>query len=174
MILNNEISVIGRFNKPHGINGEISATFDYPLDFDTLRYIIAEIDGINVPFFVESCRPKNQNTVLLKFEGFENEIQVNELSNKDILLKKTDIPEFDADDDGMYASDLIGYSIIADNQTIGKVIDIDDNTENVLFIVEGISANKIFIPVVDEFIVEIDSENFTITMDLPNGILDLN
>lgn len=174
MILNNEISIIGRFNKPHGINGEISATFDYPLEFDTLKYIIAEIDGINVPFFVESYRPKNQNTVLLKFEGFDNEVQVNELSNKDILLKKSDIPKYDEADDGMYASDLVGYSIIYDNQIIGKVIDIDDNTENVLFIVEGILGNKIFIPIVDEFIVEIDSENSTITMDLPNGILDLN
>lgn len=174
MILDNEISVVGRFNKPHGINGEISATFDVPLDFDIVRYVVAEIDGINVPFFIENFRPKNQSAILLKFDGFDNEIQVNELSGKDILLKKTDIPDYEENGEGMYASDLIGFSIIVDQYNIGKIVDIDDNTENVLFIVEGNKGNKIFIPIVDEFIIEIDSELQTIAMELPDGILDLN
>lgn len=175
MILSNEISIVGKFNKPHGINGEISATFDIPLIPENLKFIIADIDGIFVPFFIENIRPKNQSTLLLKFEGFDDEIQVSELSNKDIYLKKSDIPDFEDDEDGIYASDLIDYTILtSDNHTIGKITNIDDSTENVLFIIENNSGKTMYIPVVDEFIININNEELTITMDLPDGILEIN
>lgn len=52
MISDSEIRLIGRFNKPHGINGEISLSVDGDMDiqFDALRCIIVKVDDINVPF----------------------------------------------------------------------------------------------------------------------------
>ena len=70
MILRDELIAIGRYNKPHGVAGEISATID--VDIDTLKELsclVSDIDGIFVPFFVNSCRPKSQETVLLTIDG---------------------------------------------------------------------------------------------------------
>ena len=57
MIRRDELIQIGQFNKPHGIEGEITASVNY--DFDDLSAfscLIVEIDGIFVPFFVTNVR----------------------------------------------------------------------------------------------------------------------
>ena len=54
MITREELIRIGRFNKPHGVKGELSFTFtDDVFDRTECSYIVCEIDGIFVPFFVE-------------------------------------------------------------------------------------------------------------------------
>ena len=64
MIVESEISVIGRTLKPHGINGEIAATIDAPVNLDSLQCIILDIDGIYVPFFIRSYRYRGSEAVL--------------------------------------------------------------------------------------------------------------
>ena len=56
----------------------------------------------------------------------------------------------------------------------GKIIDIEDSTENALFIVEGKDCKISYIPIVVDFIENISTETLTITMDLPTGLLELN
>ena len=51
MITREELIRIGRFNKPHGVKGELSFTFtDDVFDRTECPYIVCEIDGIFVPF----------------------------------------------------------------------------------------------------------------------------
>ena len=56
MILKEELTEIGRFGKPHGIQGEINATVDDDVDVDAINRIVVNIDGIYVPFFIRSIR----------------------------------------------------------------------------------------------------------------------
>lgn len=52
MITRNEIIEIGTFNKSHGVEGEISATFDCDVEAAGMfRCLICDMDGIFVPFF---------------------------------------------------------------------------------------------------------------------------
>ena len=60
-----------------------------------------------------------------------------------------------------------------DDQAIGTIIDIDDNTDNWLFIVEKEDGNEVMIPAHEEFIAEIRQEEKIMVMDLPIGLLDL-
>ena len=60
-----EIAEAGHFNKPHGIKGEMSATLDFDLDLDNVKCIIVSVEGIFVPFFIRSWRPKTADTCLL-------------------------------------------------------------------------------------------------------------
>lgn len=47
MITREELIRIGRFNKPHGVKGELSFTFtDDVFDRTECSYIVCEIDGI--------------------------------------------------------------------------------------------------------------------------------
>ena len=66
MITADQLIEIGRYNKAHGINGEISATFDCDtMAVGELSALVSPMDGIFVPFFVNGIRPKNNDTLLL-------------------------------------------------------------------------------------------------------------
>jgi 16S rRNA processing protein RimM len=181
MIRLNELTPIGTIYKPHGINGEVSASFDTNVNPNALRCIVLDCDGIFVPFFINSIRSRGSQAVLMIIDGFSNEKEVAQLSNKTIYgvtaeLEDDDITEDDEldDEDGFYASDFIGYTIIDDkNEIIGKIIAIDDRTDNFLFVVTSRAGNETYIPVADEFITGIDTTAKTLTMDLPIGLIDL-
>ena len=56
---------------------------------------------------------------------------------------------------------------------IGTITDIDDKTDNWLFIVERTDGSEVMIPAHEEFITEIQQEERIMVMDLPLGLLDL-
>ena len=102
MITREELIAIGHYNKAHGVAGEISATID--VDFEVLRALsclVSDIDGIFVPFFVNSARPKNSDTVLLTIDGIDTEMEAARLVNHGIYALKRDYrqenDEYDAD-----------------------------------------------------------------------------
>ncbi len=178
MIKREDIIEVGSFNKPHGINGEISATFDY--DFDEMSGVscyICDINGIYVPFFAEGSRPKNNQTILLKIEGMENDSDLKILINKKIYALKEEVVvdnEFSGeDDDELPLEYFIGYRIIDSSLgDIGVITDVDTTTDNFLFIIEK-DDKQLFIPAVDDLIAEIDFDNKQLKMNLPEGILEM-
>lgn len=176
MIKLTEIAEAGIFNKPHGIKGEISATLDFDIELDSVKCIIIAVDGIFVPFFLESVRPKTAETCLLTIEGIDSEEKARQLTNKSFYILRSDLPdEEDDDEDGMYASDFIGYTVTdRDLGTIGTIVGINDSTENVLFVVETPDGSELLLPVADEFIEAIDTDNEVLEMNIPEGLTDLN
>lgn len=73
MILRTDITEAGVFNKPHGIKGEISATLDFDIDLSDVKCIVLDVEGIFVPFFIVSVRPKTSETVLITINGIDSE-----------------------------------------------------------------------------------------------------
>lgn len=168
--------------KTHGLKGEMNATVDIDLEFLEEKYpIVVDIDGAFVPFFVESVRPKGAEAALIKLEDVDFDEAASQFVNKLIWARKSDLADFlqleEAellDDD-----DLLGFIVKdMDGSLLGKVKYIDTNTINTLMVVENDSSenedtNEIFIPLVDDFITEIDTDNKLIIVDLPEGLLDL-
>ena len=177
MILRDELIAIGRYNKPHGVAGEISATID--VDIDTLKELsclVSDIDGIFVPFFVNSCRPKSQETVLLTIDGISSEKEVTRLVNRDIYALKRDYRQesIDNDADGYPLDYFIGFELQdADGNRVGEITDVDEQTENAIFTVDR-DGGDIMVPATDDLIVEFDLDKKVMVMDLPQGLLDLN
>ena len=169
MILLDELYSIGNTNKPHGINGEISVSIDVECDLKVNSCVVFNIDGIFVPFFVESFRPKSANAYLVKLKNIDTENDASELSNKEMWIPKHDLPESffaDDDDEGMYAEDFIGLNVFnTDGGHLGLITDFDDTTENVLFIVKRPDESIFYIPIVDEFIVSVDKTKKNVIMD---------
>ena len=159
MIKLSEIAEIGRFNKPHGIKGEISVSVGGNIDLDDVKCIIVRIEGIFVPFFINSVRPKTADTSLITIDGIDSEEKAQELT----------------DEDGLYASDLIGYEINdITSGNIGVIENINDSTQNILFIVRTPEGKELYIPVAEEFILSVDPDNGTVRTDIPIEILTLN
>ena len=76
-----------------------------------------------------------------------------------------------ADDD---LRSLVGYTVSDERDGIlGEIVDIEDSTENMLFIVETSDGENFFIPIADEFIIAIDDDARRVEMRLPEGITEL-
>lgn len=180
MIKDNDIVEIGSFLKPHGIAGEITFAPLYDgIDLLALKCLVVNVDGINVPFFIEKVRKKGDDKFLVKIDDLDDEKSIAMLSRHDVFALNEDV-EIDDTDDGFSAYDFIGYRVVdKDNgREIGTVKEIDDATENWLFRItpknDNAGKDVIFIPVVDEFITDINVDDKVLVMNLPEGLVNLN
>lgn len=179
MIESSQITAVGRFQKTHALKGELNAVLDIdPNYFTEGNAAIVEIDGIYVPFYISSIRPKGKTSFLLTIDGIESEKEAREFVNKAIYVEKSILASFlDLEEEELLdEDDLTGYHIIdaPTGAQIGIVVALDTTTPNALFIVSTTDGDDIFIPAVDELIEDIDDDEKTITMSLPEGLMDLN
>lgn len=177
-----EFTEIGRLQKPHGIKGEIVATLDEDIDLSRLNYIVTVIDGLHVPFFINSLRPRSAESVLLTLDGINNERDASELSLLPLLVRKTDLTHLGLDEDdgdGLSAYDLVHYKLFDETYgsravELGVIEAIRELTaENWVFEVKTSDNRTILVPIADELITDIDQDSQTITMNLPAGLTDL-
>ena len=177
MITREELIAIGHYNKPHGVAGELSATVDVEIDvLGALSCLVSEMDGIYVPFFVNSLRPKTSETVLLTIDGINSEQEAARLVNHDIYALKREFRQEsdDADADGYPLDYFIGFELQdSDGTRVGEIVQVDEQTENAIFIVDD-GEGELLLPASDVLIVEFDLDKKVMVMDLPQGILDLN
>lgn len=172
MIEREELIKIGRFNKPHGVKGELSFTFtDDVFDRTDCPYIVCEIDGIFVPFFIEEYRFKSDTTALIKLEDVDNETEARPFSLLDVYFPKS---YYDTAAEEEAPSDyFIGFTVVdSERGELGEIVGVDDTTENVLFEIDH-DGRELLVPAVDEFVCEIDEENRRLYMNIPEGLLDL-
>lgn len=179
MIKEDEISAVGKLLKTHALKGELNVMLDIAPEYlEEGNPAILDIDGIYVPFYADSLRPKGSFSYLVKFEGIDSEAEAKKLVNKTVYALRDRLKEFmqeNYDEEYALYDDLIGWTIEdVDSGVIGKVADIDTNTENELFIVETPDNKTVYIPLTEDFIEKMDEEAKIILMRLPDGLLDLN
>ena len=169
MIKQEEVYKIGRLGKAHGVKGEVSLQFDDDI-FDRVDadYLVLDIDGILVPFFMEEYRFRSDTVCLVKFCGIDTLQRAQELTGCDVYFPRALAEE--ADEQPSLAS-LIGYAIVdvTDGKIVGRITAIDDSTQNILFELE----DGLLIPANDDLIDVIDVEQQQIKMNIPQGLLDI-
>lgn len=175
MISHDSLVSVGETLKPHGVRGELSATFDDPeMDPAALRCLILEMDGLPVPFFLESARRRGTASWLLKFQDCDDENAAARLSRHEIFALAEDVPHPD-DDEGVYLHDLVGYTVYDESDNpVGNVADIDDSTANTLLIINRSGAKDALVPFSDELLLWLDTGRRALGLDIPAGVLDLN
>lgn len=178
MITLRQLTPVGKFLKPHGVSGEIGVLREPgTFEFDDLSCIIVEIDGIFVPFFLESVRQKGAETDLLKIEGIDTSDAAAQMTNRTVYALRKELIDRDSEDgeeDGFFADDFIGFKVLTtDNEELGIIDGIDSSTENYLFQVKTPSGAQMLIPVAEQFISAIDTDNRILVLDLPVGLTNL-
>ena len=179
MIDQKEISTVCKFQKTHALKGELNAILDIDSDFVAEgNALIIEMDGIYVPFYAESIRPKGSTSYLIKLDGVNSEGEAKIFVNKPIYALKAELAPFLEleQEDLLDEDDLVGYKVVdaANNVSLGVIASVDSTTENLLFVIETDNGEIIYAPAVDEFIEEVDDAEMTIKMSLPDGLIELN
>lgn len=169
MIKEEEVYKIGRLGKTHGVKGEISFLFDDDVyDRVDADYLILKVDGILVPFFIEEYRFRSGANAIVKFCDIDTQERARELTGCDVYFPRA---LANSDDESLSWAAIVGFDIIdADSHDkIGRIASVDDTTLNILFELE----NGRLIPASEDLITAIDQQARTITMHLPEGLLDL-
>lgn len=174
MIKEEEVYKIGMFNKPHGIHGELSFTFtDDIFDRVDTNYLVCLFDGIYVPFFIEEYRFRSDSTALVKLEGINTSDKARKFTNTDVYFP-VKYAENDTVEDTSSWNFFKGFHVTDVHAgNLGTITDIDDSTQNVLFVVDY-QGKELLIPAQEEFIVEMDNMHRTIAVNLPEGLLTLD
>ncbi|MBR3519551.1 MAG: 16S rRNA processing protein RimM [Paludibacteraceae bacterium] len=175
MITRDDIMQVGQIVKTHGLRGELAFTIKSDLlDEVDPPCLICELDGIYVPFFIEELRFKNDETALVKFEGIDSAEEAQEMVKCGLYIEKKYVPEEIGQSEVEGVDYYIGFKIFdSEGKEIGVIDGVDDSSENVLFLVVSPKGEEYYIPATDEYIIEIDDEKRTMSMDLPEGLLDL-
>lgn len=179
MIKEEEITQVGKLLKTHALKGEMNVMLDIDPEYLSAgNPAILDIDGIYVPFYAESMRPKGSFSYLVKFEGIDSEIEARPLVNKTVYALRAMLKDFmqeEYDEEYALYDDMIGWDVEdASYGILGKIKDIDTNTENELLIVETPQGDTVYVPLAEDLIQEIDEDKGRILMDLPDGLLELN
>ena len=168
MIRHEDVYRIGKIGKPHGVKGEVSFQFDDDIfDRADADFLILELDGILVPFFMEEYRFRSDSLALMKLEGIDTQERARELTNCEVFFPR----EQQDDEENLSWAAIIGFTVIDEqtNTPVGTIASVDDSTENVLFELE----DGTLIPASEDLITNIDTKKRTITIDLPEGLLAL-
>jgi len=140
-------------------------------DREDVSYVVLEIDGIFVPFFIDEYRFKTTETALIKFDSINSEPQAKDLAGLTVYLPKTFLEK--VEDNEIELDYFVGFDLI-DKQAglIGEITEVDQTTENALFVILR-DNEELLIPVGDDYIRDIDHEKKKILVELPEGLLDL-
>ena len=169
MIREEEVYKIGKLGKTHGVKGEISFLFDDDV-FDRVDadYLVLMVDGILVPFFIEEYRFRSDSNAIVKFEDVDTQERARELTGCDVYFPRG---LADNDEETISWAEIVGFEVIDANtgKSAGRISSVDDTTINILFELE----DGTLIPASEELITDINQENRTITIDIPDGLLEL-
>ena len=175
MIDKHECKQIGVIVKTHGIKGELVVRLfdEFTIDHMDTEFLFIELDGGLVPFFVEEAREKNKTDVLVKLELAKEETEMERLMDARVFVKKESAEDTHNEEEAFSAYQLVGYSVqVVGFGPLGKIVAIKDISNNPLFEIEY-EGREILIPIVEDFIVNIDDENEVIIFELPEGLIDL-
>lgn len=178
MISADSIYPIGYVSKTHGIRGELNVRLDTHFNPEDFRFLIFDIENIFVPFVISQSRGSGHDTRLVSIEGIDTVEEAATFVGKTayvLLSELREHPDYDAeaeDSEGLYLSDLVGYTLNDENgDKIGVITGYNDDTENYLLEVSLTDGKSVYIPFVDEWIVDLDSDTRNLSVDLPGGLI---
>jgi len=154
--------------KSNGTDGELLLSFFdvAPEDMDLQEPVFIAFDGLPVPFYFESFTPKGTNRALVRLTGVRSLKDADELAGQAVYA---DYFEEEAEED------LVGWKVCyADGQAVGTVVDYEDIPGNPCLWVERPDGEQVLIPFHENLIVSIDQKTGTLTLNIPDGILNLN
>ncbi|GGC55746.1 ribosome maturation factor RimM [Pedobacter quisquiliarum] len=167
-----EAFYIGYITKTKGLKGEVQVYFEYDspelLDLDV---VFAEISGKMVPYFVSVCKLQNNQTANICFDDIDHIDKAQALVKKKIYLPLDKMP--DRSDDDFHYNDLIGFMVTDETLgELGEILDVNEYPQHFVATM-NYKEKEVLFPLNEDMILEIDLDEETILVDLPEGLLDL-
>jgi 16S rRNA processing protein RimM len=164
---------LGRILKIQGYDGTLTVKLekDFIENIPGMESVFLEIEGKPVPFFISSSVYEGGDILKLKLDGYGSYEKVSGFAGCGIFL--TSGCEKTGTSSGN--ENITGFRVVLRDKTIiGDVEEIIKNPGHDLMKIISPDRKEILIPFHRDFIVRFDEKKKIITVQLPEGLLDLN
>ena len=121
---------------------------------------------------MEEYRFRSDSTALVKLEGVDTAERARMFTNVEVYFPVKHAEE--AGEGELSWEFFVGFRMEdVHHRMLGEVVDVDTATVNTLFIVER-EGEELLVPAQEEFIRGIDQQQKLITVELPEGLLNLD
>ena len=165
---------IGFIQKTHGISGEMILKFQEEF-YETLEEqptLLFEIEGLLVPYYIaeEQLRLRSGESAILKLDWIDDDKQAKTLCGCAVFVKNEDLL---ITEEELSLHALVGYLLFDQNHLeIGSIVDVEDYSGNVLLAVKY-KGKEVLVPFNEDLLLELDEQNQTLTLSIPDGLFDL-
>jgi len=163
---------LGKITRRHGLQGNVFLKLDtdQPEMYTKLESIFVDINGLLVPFFVAKQSWSKGETLIISFKN-STEALVNQAVGKDVYLPLSTLPKLTGNQ--FYYHDVIGFEIREeDGKSCGIIESINDQTGQHYFVL-NLAGTQIVIPIIKDWILEVNREEKFLKMALPEGLMDV-
>lgn len=163
---------LGKLTRRHGLHGNVFLKLDtdQPEMYNKLDAIFVEINGLLVPFFVAKQSWSKGETLIVSFKN-SSESLVDQVVGKDVYLPLSGLPELTGNK--FYYHEVVGFEIREeDGKTCGIIQTINDQTGQHYFVLD-LAGKQIVIPIIRDWILELNREEKFLRMSLPEGLMDV-
>ena len=164
---------LGKIAKKFSFKGEVLIFLDTdePELYTELESVFVDINGHLIPFFIEKTSLHKEKFLRTQFEDMDSEEDADTIVGKDVYLPLSMLPKLEGNK--FYYHEVVGFDAIDQRLgNFGTILRIVDNSVQALFEVQKDDA-IILVPMIDEFIVEVNRENKSILFNTPEGLIDL-
>lgn len=166
------LQLLGTITKTHGIKGGVilRSESSLPDDIENKELVFISFDKLPVPFFIKEIEQINPQSAILYFEPIGSRVMPGELPGKEVYVaenrkRKSKTP--------LELSDLIGYHVIDKKRgELGIVSEIIGVSLNPLLKIMH-HHHEILIPVQEPIITDINPKTKKISIQAPDGLIDL-
>jgi len=169
--------IVARIVRPQGRHGEALAELltDFPERFaERKRLFLLNAKAVPREIVLER-HWLHQGRIVLKFAGIDSINDVETLRGLEVAIPISERAPLE--DGAVYIADLIGSTLIDSRTTaeIGEIIEVDrESSATPLLVVKSAAKQEILIPFAKAFHPAFDTTAKRLTMELPDGLLDLN
>lgn len=164
---------LGKIAKKFSFKGEllIYLDTDEPEMYYEMESVFVERNKNLVPFFIEKSSPHKGDFLRVKFEDINSEEEADEMLGSEVYLPLSMLPKLEGNK--FYYHEIVGFTVLDKRLgDIGKIVSVNDSGAQPLFEIDK-EGTEILVPMIDEFIVEVNRSNKTITLNTPVGLVDL-
>jgi len=175
----NEWMVVGIITSCHGIKGQVKvkslSDFDERFLKPGIRWLQKEEDPPSKIELTSGFKQPGKEIFIVKFHEINTRNDADRLKKYKILVKANTLPELKKEE--FHLLQLINLQVKTvenDNlKIIGKVINLENEKNNLLVIELFKNQKKVLIPFVKEIVPLIDIKNNYLIINPPKGLLDL-
>ena len=166
--------LLGKITKPFSFKGEVVLWMDVDdaKPYQNVSTLWIPQQNILVPYAVVSLKP-NRDRFVVRLADVNTEAQAKDLAGKDVWLPLSEMAPLP--DGKFYFHEVQGWQAIdrASNETVGTILHVVDQGAYPMLEVDFGEGQTGFIPLPDHVDVTVNRETQSLTLDLPEGLLDV-
>ncbi|ANW95332.1 ribosome maturation factor RimM [Wenyingzhuangia fucanilytica] len=164
---------LGKIVRKHSFKGEvvIKLDTDEPELYENLESVFVEHGKDLIPFFIEERLLQKGNQLRVRFETVDTEQDADAIMNSGIYLPLSFLPKLTGNK--FYFHEIIDFTAVdVERGEFGIIKGVNDTTAQPLFEIMN-DGVEILIPMIDEFIKEIDRKGKRVVLQTPPGLIDM-